>query len=346
MIVRKPLWTMALSVALIAAAMSGCANREPIAPESVPLPSASFDRVSAADARQQRLIPERVTFDSFDRDSATGAPVRITALLFRPKGSAAMRYPAVIALHGCGGMYSTLAARRDDLSARHQGMAELLANEGYVVLFPDSFRSRGFEEICTIANQQRSIAQSNRRLDAQGALAYLQARADVVQDRVAVLGWSHGGSAVLATLNAHQSAVATWKNRAASAAYFRAAVAFYPGCIDSLRERAGYAVAAPLTLFIGASDDWTAPQPCIDLAAKLAAAGEPVTITVYPDTYHGFDGPAAQGRLRLEVPNGVNPGKGVTVAPNPVARADAYAKLKVFLRAQLGESRIAGGARQ
>lgn len=70
-----------------------------------------------------------------------------------------------------------------------------------------------------------------------------------------------------------------------------------------------------------------------------------MTITVYPDTYHGFDGPATQGRLRLEVPNGVNPGKGVTVAPNPVARADAYGKLKVFLRAQLGgEARIAGGS--
>ena len=160
-----------------------------------------------------------------------------------------------------------------------------------------------------------------------------------------MLGWSHGGSAVLATLNARQSAVAAWKNRVSSPPYFRAAAAFYPGCIDSLRERVGYAVAAPLTLFIGASDDWTAPQPCIDLAAKLAAAGEPVTITVYPDTYHGFDGPAAQGRLRLEVPNGVNPGKGVTVAPNPVARADAYGKLKVFLRAQLGgEVRIADGS--
>jgi dienelactone hydrolase len=243
-------------------------------------------------------------------------------------------------------MYSTLATRRDGLSARHQAMAELLANEGYVVLFPDSFRSRGFEELCTVENRRRTTGQTNRRLDAQGALAYLQTRSDVAKERVAVLGWSHGGSAVLATLNARQSAVAAWKDRASSPPYFRAAVAFYPGCIDSLNERVGYAVAAPLTLFIGGSDDWTAPQPCIDLAAKLAAAGEPVTITVYPDTYHGFDGPPGQGRLRLEVPNGVHPGKGVTVAPNPVARADAYAKLKVFLRTQLGApERVANRSR-
>ena len=330
---RNHQWSTALTAALIAAA---CATREPPAPERSP--PASSDRPQASSATQTRSVPERVTFDSLDRDPATGAPVRITALLFRPKGPNEVRHPAVVALHGCGGMYSTLATRRDGLSARHQTMAELLAAEGYVVLFPDSFRSRGFEELCTVENRRRTVGQTNRRLDAQGALAFLQARADVVKDRIGVLGWSHGGSAVLATLNTHQSAVAVWKNRGSSSPYYRAAVAFYPGCLDSLRERGGYAVAAPLTLFIGGSDDWTAPQPCIDLAAKLTAAGEPVTITVYPDTYHGFDGPSAQGRVRLEVPNGVNPGKGVTVASNPAARDDAYGKLRMFLRTHLGAS--------
>ena len=282
------------------------------------------------------LVPERVTFDSLDRDPATGAPVRIAALLFRPAGPADARRAAVVALHGCGGMYSTLRSRRNDLSMRHQAMAELLVGEGYIVLFPDSFRVRGRDEICTVENSRRTITQVNRRLDTQGALAYLQARADVAPDRVAVLGWSHGGSAVLAALNARQPGVAAWLGRVPPQPYFRAGVAFYPGCIDSLQRKNGYAIAAPLRLFIGGSDDWTAPRPCIDLAARLNDLGEPVKITVYPDTYHGFDGPSSQKRLRLEVPNGVNPGQGVTVAPNPEARADAYARLKAFLRAELG----------
>jgi dienelactone hydrolase len=148
---------------------------------------------------------------------------------------------------------------------------------------------------------------------------------------------------VLFALNARSSVVAAWAKRASPSPYFRAGVAFYPGCIEPLRGRGGYGAAAPLTLFVGGADDWTAPQPCVDLAAKLAAAGEPVTITTYPDTYHGFDGPASQGRLRLDVPNGVNPGKGVTVAPNPAARDDAYARLKAFLRAQLDAPAEAGG---
>jgi dienelactone hydrolase len=313
------------NAALIAATIAGCATR----------PSDEPQRAAPAGVPAARMTPERVTFDSLDRDPATGAPVRIAGLLYLPTAPAARR-PAVVALHGCGGLYSALASRRDFLTVRHRVMAELLAEEGYVVLLPDSFRPRGQEEICTIEARLRTITQVHRLRDAQGALAYLQQRADVAPDRIAVLGWSHGGSAVLVAENAKLPTVARWKDRPGAPPYFRAGVAFYPGCVDSLRARAGYTVAAPLTLFVGAVDDWTAPEPCIDLAARLAAAGEPVTITVYPDTYHGFDNPAAQGRLRLEVPNGVHPGAGVTVAPNPAARDDAYAKLKRFLRTEIG----------
>lgn len=283
------------------------------------------------------LVAERVTFDSLDRDPATGAPVRISALLFRPEGSGGERRAAVIALHGCGGMYSVVKSRRNELSMRHQAMAELLVGEGYVVLFPDSFRPRGTDEICTIENRLRTIKQVNRRLDTLAALSFLQAQRDVAPDRIAVLGWSHGGSAVLAALNARAPIVAARLNRTSSAPYFRAGVAFYPGCYESLRAKVGYEIAAPLRLFIAGSDDWTSPAPCIELAERLAKEGEPVKFTVYPDTYHGFDGPPTQKRLRLEVPNGVHPGQGVTLAPNPDARADAYLRLRAYLRAELAE---------
>jgi dienelactone hydrolase len=296
-----------------------------------PTPAAAQRPAPAA-----RVAPERVTFDSLDRDPATGVPVRLTGLLFHPSSNGGGPHPAVIAFHGCGGMYSTVRSRRDSLSLRHQRMAELLAHEGYVVLFPDSFRARGFEEICTIPLRRFPIRMAERLADAQGALAYLQSRMDVVPGRIAALGWSHGGSTVLAIENAKQPAVARWNERTGSPPYFRAAVAFYPGCIDSLRAPSGYAVAAPLTMFVAGSDDWTAPKPCIDLADRLIAAEQPVSITVYPDTYHGFDGPLAPGQLHLDVPNGVHPGAGVTIAPNPAARDDAYAKLKRFLHAEIG----------
>ena len=292
--------------------------------------------VQGVEQKVSQSLPERVSFDSLDQDQVTGKPVTIQALLFKPEGTDSRRLPAVIALHGCGGMYSTAKSRRDALSIRHQMMADMLVAEGYAVLFPDSFRSRGFEEICTIESKKRTINQKHRLQDAQGALAWLQRRDDILSERVAILGWSHGGSTVLATLNAKQSAVAGWQNREPPTPYFRVGVAFYPGCNDSLQRRGGYILSAPIMFFIGGSDDWTAPGPCVDLAAKLSAAGEDATITVYPDTYHGFDGHSNQPRRHLEVPNGVNPGMGVTVATNPAAREDAYAKLRKYLREHLG----------
>ena len=180
------------------------------------------------------IIPQRISFESLDLDPLTGKPVVINALLFKPEDAAARSLPAVVALHGCGGMYSTLALKRDSLSARHQAMAELLVAEGYAVLFPDSFRPRGFEEICSLDFKNRSITQQNIRLDAQGALVWLQHRENIQPEHVAILGWSHGGSAVLATLNANQPAVAKWRERTPDAPYFAAGAVFYPGCSESL----------------------------------------------------------------------------------------------------------------
>jgi dienelactone hydrolase len=157
----------------------------------------------------------------------------------------------------------------------------------------------------------------------------------VLPDRVAALGWSHGGSTVLGVLDGRDGTVTAWKESASAAPYFRAGVSFYPGCSPYLRARRGYTLAAPLTLFIGEADDWTPAGPCIDLAARLAGAGEQVAITVYAGAYHGFDGPSTQKLVRLDVPNGANPGKGVTVASDAAARDDAYAKMKSFLRERL-----------
>lgn len=317
-------------VLLVALVLGGVACQK----ADVPIVAVTPAPVLAPEPKPPAALGQRVDFDSLDIDSATGRPVRLQGLLFAPPDAGTRRSPAVLALHGCGGMYSVLKSKRDALSMRFQAMADLLVAEGYVVLFPDSFRSRGVEEICTIESRRRTITQRNRLSDTLGALAWLQQREDVLPDRIAVLGWSHGGSAVLAGLNAKEAAVA---GRKAVADYFRAGVAFYPGCSESLHVKPGYSLAAPLTLFIAGSDDWTPPGPCVNLAGRLRDAGEPVEITVYPDSYHGFDAPGnARQRQRLEVPNGVNPGKGVTVGSNPAARSDAYARLKQFLSERIG----------
>jgi dienelactone hydrolase len=282
--------------------------------------------------------PTVVTFPSRDIDPATGAPVALQGLLFLPTLPVGGRVPAVVALHGCGGMYSTLKAKRNALSMRHQAMADLLVAEGYAVLFPDSFRARGREEICRVPLSERTITPALRALDAQGALAFLQQRGDVVPDRIAVLGWSHGGSTTLAAIDGRNADVAV--HAAARPPYFRAAIAYYPGCRTARPGRSGYTPVAPLLMLIGGSDDWTAPGPCIALGARLRDVGAPATLVLYAGVFHGFDGPTGDWR-RLDVPGGVAPGKGVTVASDPAARDDSYARVKAFLREELGPDRTA-----
>jgi len=284
--------------------------------------------------------PERVSFDSLARDGA-GKPVRLTALLYTPERSE-HAHGAVIALHGCGGIYAN--ANPEVPTPRHRAMAELLVAEGYVVLFPDSFTPRGRREQCTLPLGEQRITPAVRRLDVLGALAWLRGRKDVASDRIALLGWSHGGSTTLATMNARNAAVSAFRN-AREGAYFVTAIAFYPGCTAYARDAQAFAPAAPLAILIGADDNWTPPAPCATFARAMWELGLPVTLNIYPNAVHGFDQLDTRVIVRRDVSTGVYPGQGVSVGGNRAARDDAYARVKAILREAIGDGRnIAGGS--
>jgi len=258
--------------------------------------------------------PQQAAFDSLDG-------TRLQALVFQPEG----RPPAgvVVALHGCGGLYATTGVRQGLLNARHQGMADLLLAQGYAVVFPDSLRPRGETELCTQKIGERRITQRERRADTLAALAWVAGQPWVQPKRIALLGWSHGGSAVLAATDASRKDV---RQQAVQPAV---AIAFYPGC--GAPQDAGYKPAAPLVLMLGEKDDWTPPAPCIALGQAAGAE-----VNVYADSYHDFDNPVGRLRLRSDVPNGANPGQGVHAGPNPAAREKAYARLLELLRQAFG----------
>ena len=146
--------------------------------------------LSAGIAMGARAYPsEAVTFASLDRDSA-GASVQLSGILLLPARTVPPGgFPAVIAMHGCGGMYATADGRENELAQRMAQRSALLLREGYAVLFPDSFRSRGVTEICTVRTGERTVQSSKRRLDVLGALQYLASRADIARDRIALIGW-------------------------------------------------------------------------------------------------------------------------------------------------------------
>ena len=246
-------------------------------------------------------------------------PARGTAL---PGASDSAPRGVVLLLHGCAGLYSSARERAGLLSYRHGGLAQRISDQGLHVVLPDSLTARGERSLCEQRIGQRKVHAQHRRDDVLGTLQWLteQPWADV--SRVGLLGWSHGGSAVLSSTDLTHPAVREAVVRP------RAAVAFYPGCADALKG--GYQPSAPLLMLLGDKDDWTPPGPCIELGRAVGA-----TVQIYPDSYHGFDDPTGSVRHRPEVPNGANPGKGVHAGRNPVTGPQSWDAAVARLREAL-----------
>jgi dienelactone hydrolase len=195
--------------------------------------------------------------------------------LFRPAGTGP--FPAIVGLHGCSGLFT--AGR---MNARFVDWGRRLVALGYIVLFPDSFSPRGVAEACTQKDRSGFSAYRERVRDADGALHWLQGQAMVQGDRVGLMGWSNGGSTVLATIGALA------KNDGRDD--FRVAIAFYPGCTNFVKKN-HWQPRVPMTIFIGAADDWTPAAPCTALVARASAQGCQAEIVTFVNAYHDFDHP-------------------------------------------------------
>lgn len=267
--------------------------------------------------------PQLVHFASLDNWRGE-QPLALDGYLYQPPENASAPHAMVVMFHGCAG-----ALTRDGrISGRFREMAQLLQQAGYGVLLVDSFTPRGAREICTTPPRQRTIFEKQRWLDAYGALAYLNARSDVAPGRIGAIGFSHGGSNALAVMDAN---LPPYRD---SGKGFAASVAMYPGCYEVLRQRPQFKAYAPLLIQSGELDDWTPARYCRQLSERSQAHGEPVEFVSYADAYHGFD-ETTPVHVRRDVTHGVNGAAGVHVGGNPVAREQAYVRIREFFAAHL-----------
>ena len=231
-------------------------------------------------------------------------------------------HPAVIMLHGRAGAYSSLAHgvyNADTLSKRHTFWGEFWASHGYVALLVDSFGPRGYWQGFprhSYANRQSEVSeQTVRPLDAYGALAYVQSRADVMPNRIGLQGWSNGGMTALVTMSKRAPGIP----QPTPDKGFRAALVFYPGC-GMEAVQGSYAPYAPILLFVALADEEVSPMKCENLAQRVRTTGGPLELITYPGAEHSFDDPST-GKQRHQA--------------NATATQDAVQRAEKFFEAQL-----------
>jgi dienelactone hydrolase len=228
--------------------------------------------------------------------------VRLRALLFLPRVVTA---PGVVALHGCAG----------PLPRRDYGWARLLAGQGHAVLLPDSFASRGLPGECKETAHAAS-AYTARRGDALAAAEWLEARGLAPAGGVLLLGWSDGGTTVLASV-----APGTPEG------LIRGAVAFYPACART-EEDAGWRSEVPLLILMGALDDWTPPAPCLALAQRRPD----MRVVLLAGAYHDFDVPNDPVHVIHGLPYTETGGGVAHAGEDPAARAQALLMVPAFFK--------------
>lgn len=190
---------------------------------------------------------------------ADGAEIR--AYLAKPEGPGP--FPAVIMIHEFYGL-------RPDML----GKADALAQEGYVVIAPNVFRSGTTNWIPRAIYNVISAENSQIDGDVEAAFQWLTSQPDVQADRIAVMGFCFGGGTALR--------YSLSNNRLAATAVFYGQPISDPNKLKALS-------GPVLGIFGGA--DMTIPLEEVEAMRRaLDDANVPNEITVYEGQPHAFVG--------------------------------------------------------
>lgn len=219
----------------------------------------------------------------------------LSAVLTLPAGTGP--FPAVILLHGCGG-----------LSRSQPSWVERLRGWGYAVLVLDSFSARGVKSVCAPAAQPLVTAR-DRAADVLSAALYLRSLPEIDASRIAVLGQSHGGAtAAVVTQQQYEQLYP---------GLLKASVDYYGSCGSP--DLHG---TVPLLALAGEADDWGHPAQSCRLLLSRMKPNQVVEVYTYPGVVHAFDNPNQINRVLVE---------GHPLEYNPPAAADSYDRVRAFL---------------
>jgi dienelactone hydrolase len=260
------------------------------------------------------MFPARAATPASQAVEIPSGTATLHAQLFKPEGSGP--FPVVIALHGCGG----LGGHSEPVQVRYRDWAEELLKDGKAVLFPDSYGSRELGPQCRV-RERRVTARRERVTDILAARQWLMQQSWVARDRISLMGWANGASALL------------WAVRPQlllrhAEPDFRSAVAFYPDC--RLSSGLGWSTRVPTLVLIGAKDDVSSPPACRQMVEGAHGRSALTRIVVYPSAYHDFDRPNLPVQAIGPNPDAADPEKG-HVGTDAEARADSQKRVAEWL---------------
>jgi dienelactone hydrolase len=238
------------------------------------------------------------------------------AQLYKPDGNGP--FPTVIALHGCDG----LGNQAQPVQPRYRDWAEQLLRAGKAVLLPDSYGSRELGPQCRInVKERRVLARRERVADIMAARHWLAQQSWAARDRISLLGWANGASALLWAVRPQLSS-------GNSEPDFRSAVAFYPDC--RISSGLGWSARVPTLLLIGANDDVSSPPACRQMIDGARGRSALTRIVVYPGAYHDFDRANLPPHPVAGSADATLPERG-HIGTDPEARADSQRRVTEWL---------------
>ena len=197
-----------------------------------------------------------------------GRPVALAGELRIPKPGTD-KFPAVILIHGSGG-----------IGALHARWVDELNSAGIATFLVDSFSGRGIVNTITDQSQLDTLSMM---VDAYRALALLAQHPRIDAGRIAVMGFSKGAVAAVYSSNERFR-----KMYGPSNVEFAAHIGMYTPCNTTYRDDDKVS-GEPIRLFHGKADDWVPIQACRDYVERLKKAGADVALTEYPGATHAYD---------------------------------------------------------
>lgn len=183
----------------------------------------------------------------------------VRAYVAKPEGEGP--FPTVIMIHEFWGLNESIISK-----------ADLLAEEGYLVIAPDTFRGSTTSWVPRAIYQAISNKPENINADLDSVYAWLESQPDLDSDRIAIAGFCYGGRTSLA--------YSLHNNQLAATVIFYGAPETDPTILKNL--------PGPVLGIFGGADQSISVEQVNAFDAALTEAGVLHEITIYEGQPHAF----------------------------------------------------------